>query len=89
MNLTSVRSQDQRRMLRTNSHTFPTNGWIHKWFNKITKGKESDRYDLCRDLWIEEDRFRTEKDLPEQTLGHIQHTCEAISTVHIDDHQQC
>ncbi len=35
-----------RRILRTNSHTFPTNGWINKWFNKITKGKESDRYDL-------------------------------------------
>jgi hypothetical protein len=71
MKLTSVRSQDQRRMpLQTNSHTFPTNTWIHK----ITKGKEFDRCDLCRALWTEEDRFRTEKDLPEQTLGHIQHT---------------
>jgi hypothetical protein len=39
MNLTSVRSQDQRRMLQTNSHTSPTNTWIHK----ITKGKETDR----------------------------------------------
>ncbi len=64
MKLTSVRSEDQRRMLRANSYTFPTNVWIHK----ITKGKESDRCDLCRTLWIEEDRFRTEKDLPEQTL---------------------
>ena len=44
MKLTSVRSQDQRRMLRANSYTFPTNDWIHK----ITKGKESDRCDLCR-----------------------------------------
>jgi hypothetical protein len=44
MKMTSIRSQDQRRMLRTNSHTFPTNVWIHK----ITKGKESDRCDLCR-----------------------------------------
>jgi hypothetical protein len=73
MKMTSVRSQDQRRMLRVNSHTFPTNAWIHK----ITKGKESDRCDLCRVLWIAEGRFRTEKELPEQTLGHIQHTCEA------------
>jgi hypothetical protein len=46
MKLTSVRSQDQRRMLQVNSHTFPTNAWIHK----ITKGKESDRCDLCRAL---------------------------------------
>jgi hypothetical protein len=30
MKLTSVRSQDQRRMLQANSHTFPTNAWIHK-----------------------------------------------------------
>jgi hypothetical protein len=85
MKLTSVRSQDQRRMLQTNSHTFPTNAWIHR----ITKGKESDRCDLCRALWIEEGRFRTENDLPEQTLGHIQHTCEALSAEHIDDHHQC
>ncbi len=52
---------------------FLRNAWIHK----ITKGKESDRCDLCRALWTAEGRFRTEKDLPEQTLGHIQHTCEA------------
>ena len=43
MKLTSVRSQDQRRMLRANSYTFPTNDWIHK----ITNKKESDRCDLC------------------------------------------
>jgi hypothetical protein len=49
-------------MLQTNSHTFPTNSWIYK----IPKGKESDRYDLCKDLWITEDRLTTEKDLPEQ-----------------------
>ncbi len=66
-------------------NTFPTNVWIHK----ITKGKKSDRCDLCRDLWIEEVRFRTEKDLPGQTLGHIQHTCEVLSAEHIDDHHQC
>jgi hypothetical protein len=69
MKLTSVRSQDQRTILQTNSHTFPTNVWIHK----ITKKAESDRYDLCKDLWLVEDRFKTEKDLPEQDLGHIQH----------------
>jgi hypothetical protein len=85
MKMTSVRSQDQRRLLQTNSHTFPTNSWIHK----ITKGRESDRCDLCRTLWITEDRFRTEKELPEQTLGHLQHTCETLSTAHIDTHHQC
>ena len=66
-------------------HTFPTNAWIHR----ITKGKESDRCDLCRALWIAEGRFRTEKEFPEQTLGHIQHTCEALSAAHIDTHHQC
>ena len=85
MKLTSVRSQDQRRMLQANSHTFPSNVWIHR----ITKKKESDRYDLFKDLWISEDRFKTEKDLPEQTLGHIQRTCEALSAAHIDAHHQC
>jgi len=85
MKMTSVRSQDQRRMLQANSHTFPTNVWIHK----ITNKKESDRCDLCKVLRIAEDRFTTEQDLPEQTLGHIQHTCEALSAAHIDDHHQC
>jgi hypothetical protein len=70
-------------MLQTNSHTFPTNTWIHK----ITKRKESGRYDLCI-LWIVDDRFTTEKDLPEQNLGHIQHTGEVLSTPHIDAHHQ-
>ncbi len=78
MKVTSARSQDQRRLIQANSHTFPTNAWIHK----ITKGKESDRCDLCRTLWTVEGRFRTEKDLPKQTLGHIQHTCEALSATH-------
>jgi hypothetical protein len=85
MKMTSVRSQDQRRMLQANSHTFPTNSWRHK----ITKGRESDRCDLCRTLWIAEGRFRTEEELPEQTLGHIQHTCEALSAAHIVAHHQC
>ena len=73
------------RMLQVNSHTFPTNSWIHR----ITKKKESDRCDLCRALWIAEGRFKTEEDLPEQTLGHIQHTCEVLSAAHIDAHHQC
>ncbi len=85
MKKTVVRSQDQRRMLQANFHTFPTNVWIHR----ITKGRESDRCDLCRTLWIPESRFRTEKDLPEQTLGHIQHTCESLSAAHINAHHQC
>ena len=36
-----------------------------------------------------EGRFKTEEELPKQTLGHIQHTCEALSAVHIDAHHQC
>ena len=36
-----------------------------------------------------EGRFKTEEELPEQTLGHIQHTCEALSAAHIDAHHQC
>jgi hypothetical protein len=58
MTKTTVKSQDQRRMLQSNSHTFPTNSWIHK----ITKGRESDRCDLCRTLWMTEGRFKTEED---------------------------
>ncbi len=85
MKKTATRSQDQRRMLQANSHTFPTNSWIHR----ITNKKDSDRCDLCRALWIAEGRFKTEEDLPVQTLGHIQHTCEALSAAHIDAHHQC
>ena len=86
MKMTSVRSQDQRRMQQSTSHSFPSNAWIHK----ITKGKESDRCDLCKALLrLAEGRSTMEKDLPEQTLGHIQHTCEALSTAHIDAHHQC
>jgi hypothetical protein len=36
-----------------------------------------------------EGRFKTEEELPKQTLGQIQHTCEALSAAHIDDHHQC
>jgi len=84
MKSTSVRSPDHRRMLQANSHTFPSNTWIHR----ITKGKESDRCDFCKALWIAQGRFKTEKDLPEKTFGHIQYTCEALSTVHVDAHHQ-
>ena len=68
-----------------NSQTFPTNDWICK----ITKRKESDNCDLCKALRLVEDRFTTEEDLPKQDLGHILHTCEALSTVHIDAHHKC
>ena len=82
---TSVKSEDQRSMLRSTTHGFPSNTWIHK----ITKGKESNRCDLCKVLWIEEDRFTTETALPEQDLGHIQHTCDVLSTTHTADHPRC
>ncbi len=62
----------------------PSNYWRHK----ITKVKESNRCDLCRDLWITEGRFNTEDDLPIQTLGHIQHQCEALSEIRTLAHQR-
>ncbi len=34
-------------------------------------------------------RFNTEDDLPIQTLGHIQHTCEALSEIHTLAHHRC
>jgi hypothetical protein len=89
MKMTSVRSQDdQRRILSSTSLSFPSNATV-TWIHKITKGKESDRCDLCKTLWVVDVRFTTEKGLPEQTLGHIQHTCEALSASHIDFHYQC
>ena len=72
-------------MMQATSHSFPSKSWIHR----ITKGKKSNKCDLCKTLWLVEDRFTTEKDLPEQTLGHMQHTCEALSAAHIDSHHQC
>ena len=82
---TTVRSQDQRRMLQENTHSFPSNCWRHK----ITKAKESNNCDLCKALWIAEGRFTTEDDLPSQTLRHIQHTCETLSEIHTLAHHRC
>jgi hypothetical protein len=51
-----------------------------------------DEYDLGKvtePIENAEGRFKTKKDLPEQTLGHIQHMCEALSAAHIDVHHQC
>ena len=80
-----VRYQDQRRMLKSIMHCFPSNFWRHK----ITNGKESDKCDLCKALWISQGRFTTESALPIQTLGHIQHTCEALSEIHTMTHHRC
>ncbi len=44
MKSTSVRSQDQRRMMESITHSFPSNVWIHR----ITKDKESNKCDLCK-----------------------------------------
>ena len=82
---TQVRYQDQRRMLQSIMHCFPSNFWR----NKITNGKESDKCDLCKALWISQGRFTTESALPVQTLGHIQHTCEALSEIHTMAHHRC
>ena len=82
-----MNSQDQQRMLQAISNSFPSNVWIHR----ITKGKESNKCDLCKDLRInlKENRFTTEIDLPEQDLGHIQHTCEALTEAHTAAHHRC
>jgi hypothetical protein len=82
---TQVRYQDQRRMLKSIMHCFPSNSWR----SKITNGKESDKCDLCKALWISQGRFTTESALPVQTLGHIQHTCEALSEIHTMAHHRC
>ena len=82
---TQVRYQDQRRMLKSIMHCFPSNSWRHK----ITNGKESNKCDLCKALWISQGRFTTEADLPIQTLGHLQHTCEALSEIHTMAHHRC
>ncbi len=66
--------------------------WTHRDLHsrhKITKGKESNRCDLCRTLWITEGRFNTEDDLPIQTLGHIQHQCETLSEIHTLTNHRC
>ena len=80
-----VRYQDQRRILQSNIHCFPSNFWR----NKITNGKESDKCDLCKALWMSQGRFTTESALPVQTLGHIQHVCEALSEIHTMTHHRC
>jgi hypothetical protein len=82
---TFVRYQDQRRMLQSIRHCFPSNFWR----NKITNGKESDKCDRCKALWISQGRFTTESALTDQTLGHIQHTCEALSEIHTMAHHRC
>ncbi len=40
-------------------------------------------------LWISQGRFTTESALPVQTLGHVQHTCKAISEIHTMAHYRC
>jgi hypothetical protein len=59
------------------------------WRHKITKAKESDKCDLCRALQQAEGRFTTDDDLPIQTVGHIQHECEALSDIHALAHHRC
>jgi hypothetical protein len=82
---TTVRSQDQRRMLQANTHSFPSNCWRRK----IKKAKESNKCDLCKGLWIGEERFTTEDGLPILTLGHIQNECETLSEIHTFAHHRC
>ncbi len=72
-------------MLESITHNFPSNTWIHR----ITKGKESNKCDLFKTLWIRENRFTSETDLPVQDVGHIQHTCETLSEAHTVAHHRC
>ena len=71
-------------MFQENTHRFPSKYWR----NKITKGKESNKCDLCRALWTAEGRFNTEDELPIQTLGHMQHQCEVLSELHTLAHHR-
>jgi hypothetical protein len=82
---TQVRHQDQRRMLESIMHCFPSNFWR----NKITDSKQSDKCDPCKALWKSHGRFSTENVLPIQTLGHIQHTCDTLSELHTMTHHRC
>ncbi len=41
------------------------------------------------ELCIAEGRFNTDDELPIQTLGHIQHQCEALSEIHTLAHHRC
>ncbi len=75
---TQVRYQDQRRILKSIMHCFPSNFWR----SKITNGKESDKCDLCKSVWMSQGRFTTESALPVQTLVHIQHTFKVLSEIH-------
>jgi hypothetical protein len=74
-------------MIESVIHCFPSNFWR----NKITNNKKSDKCDLCKELWksLWKGRFTTEGTLPIQTLGHIQHTCEALSELHTMTHHRC
>ncbi len=40
-------------------------------------------------MWVSQGRFSTEKALPVQTLGHIQHTYEDLSELHTMVHHRC
>ncbi len=79
---TTVRTQDQWKMLQVNTHSFPSNYCRHK----ITKTKESNRFNLYRTLWISEGRFNTDDYLPIQNLRHLQHQCETLSKIHTYAH---
>ena len=76
---------DQRRMVQAITHSFPSNAWR----SRISKGKESDRCDLCvKSLWVSQNHFTTESVLHEQTLVHLQHTCEDLRDFHTMTHHR-
>jgi hypothetical protein len=45
--------------------------------------------ELCKALQIAEGRFTTGDNLLPQTLGHIQHECEALSEIRTRAHHRC
>ncbi len=69
---TSVRSTDKRRALQWITYSSPTNSWLHM----ISKGKESDEYDLCRQVRISgyqlwsDGKYMTDEALPIQCIDH-------------------
>ena len=68
-------------MLQATTQSFPSNVCIHK----NTKGKESNKCDLCKALWTKENHFTTETDLPEISSTHVNPCQRLTQQTTIDD----
>jgi hypothetical protein len=66
---------------------FGNTAWGHSEEDTLEYLREN--YDLCKSLRIPENHFTTESDLPEQTLDHLQYTCETLTEIHTMTHHRC